>query len=469
MPDYLIKNRHRKHPLTFSEQRDKNIYHFFVIFIGMNSFKWLDHLSSFGMDAVLLAIGILFLTQKVTGWTILYLLIVVLCFFLPFQNLLSIHSGAKPASRTDFLLAFFNITFGIIILIWPDQFMKFMHVFYGWWMLGHAILMLINFYVYLVDQLPNAIGQLFSGIVSLIIGFFMITGQNISIKTEILSIIAGIYFILYGLMGFVMHLLYLLKKQNPKFRSLSLSSPILLSAFLPIRFYISIKNLKLNEQLQENSVDNENDLHVYIYLKGKGPEMFGHTDIGYKGTIWSYGNHDPAARHLLGTYGDGVLIRANEKLFLKESIGTDGKTIVGYGIHLTDAQKAVLEKRLEALMARAVPWKCAAQIAMEKGEDASSCKDYASRVYKETHCDMFKFQSGKFRTYFIASTNCVMIADELIRNRDLNLIDLNGLITPGAYLSFLNTEYLKKNTPVYSRIFYEKGINEPVIDPVPEH
>ena len=27
------------------------------------------------------------------------------------------------------------------------------------------------------------------------------------------------------------------------------------------------------------------------------------------------------------------------------------------------------------------------------------------------------------------------------------------------------TEHLKANTPVHSRIFYEKGVNEPVIDP----
>jgi hypothetical protein len=113
-------------------------------------------------------------------------------------------------------------------------------------------------------------------------------------------------------------------------------------------------------------------------------------------------------------------------------------------------------------MERAIPWKCDAQLAREAGKDMEPYNDYASRVYKETFCEMYKFSSGKFRTYFISSTNCVILADELIRNRDLRLIDLTGLITPGAYLSFLNTQYLKKNTPVISRIFYEKGVNDPV-------
>ena len=68
---------------------------------------------------------------------------------------------------------------------------------------------------------------------------------------------------------------------------------------------------------------------------------------------------------------------------------------------------------------------------------------------------MYKFTKGKFKTYFIAGTNCVNLADDLIRSKDLNLIDLNGLVTPGAYLAFLNTEYLKKDSIVKTRTLFE--------------
>ena len=92
---------------------------------------------------------------------------------------------------------------------------------------------------------------------------------------------------------------------------------------------------------------------------------------------------------------------------------------------------------------------------VEEGKDVSSIHDYASRVYIHTHAEMYKFTKGKFKTYFIAGTNCVNLADDLIRSKDLNLIDLNGLVTPGAYLAFLNTEYLKKDSIVKTRTLYE--------------
>ncbi len=428
----------------------------------MNRLRWLDRVSGFGSDAISLAIGILFLTEKITGWTILYILILALCFFLPVRLFLSIRAGTIPETRADYRMMAFNLLFGIVLMIWPNRFMMFVHVFFGWWMLGHGILHLVDFYVCLHDQLPGALSQLISGLGFLILSIFMIIGRNMAIKTEVLSILAGIFFIANALFSFLEHLSALLKSFNPERSAFSVSPPILMTAFLPIQFYISIKELKRDALLREKRETIPSDLRVYIYLKGKGPEMFGHIDISYKGTIWSYGNHDPASRRLNGTYGDGVLIRADEAKFLKESVETDNKTVISYGIRLTPNQKEMVESRLEKLMERAEPWKCEAQLAREAGKDMEPYNDYASRVYKETLCEMYKFKSGKFRTYFISSTNCVILADELIRNQNLRLIDLSGLITPGAYLSFLNTEYQKKNSPVISRIFYEKGINDPI-------
>ena len=126
-----------------------------------------------------------------------------------------------------------------------------------------------------------------------------------------------------------------------------------------------------------------------------------------------------------------------------------------YGIRLTDAEKQILRGRIQELMSRAMPWDCAAAAAERNHQDSSRINDYASKIYKTTHCEMFKFSSGKFRTYFAASTNCVLLADELIRSKNLNLIDIAGFATPGAYLSFLNSQYLLKTTPVRTRTIYE--------------
>lgn len=56
---------------------------------------------------------------------------------------------------------------------------------------------------------------------------------------------------------------------------------------------------------------------------------------------------------------------------------------------------------------------------------------------------MYKFANGKFKTYFVFSTNCVLLADELLHCKELDLIPIGGIVTPGTYLEFLNTEYLR--------------------------
>jgi len=420
----------------------------------------MDQMGTFGSDLLTVIIGILLLVHRESGWTILYVFTLILCLFVPLRLYFSLRSGAKPKTKTDVFLILFDLSFGFILLMMPDQFLSWMHVFFGWWMLGHGCLMLINFYVTLIDRLAGGLLPLVTGLFSSFLGGFMIFSSNLPIKTSLLSILAGIYFLLYGLLGFLFHLQVFLASRKIRVFSWSYSAPVFFNAFLPLDTYITIKQLKLEQQLKIHESSQNPDLHVYIYLKGKGPEALGHIDISYHGTIWSYGCHDPQARHLFGTMGDGVLIRAKEQSFIQESITTDGKTVIDYGIVLNDEQKKVLENRISSLLSRTVPWKCSAAIAHEEGKPMTACTDYASRVYRETFCDMFKFASGKFRTYFIASTNCVLLADELIRNPQLNLIDLNGLVTPGAYLAFLNTEYLKPDSIVVSRSVYEQGVRE---------
>ncbi len=421
----------------------------------MDRIRLLDSIGNFGTDLLLIAAGVLFLTQRYTGWTILYIVTVLLCAALPIRLILNIHSGLRQANVGSILLIVFDLCFMIAILTEPHRFMSLVYLFFGWWMLGHGILSMIEFQVLVHDQLPGGVKRFFIGIFSLLVSGIMLLGKSLSVKNDVLSVAAAVFFLVYGLLGLLFHLDVIRSRKNPSLPSWAVSPPILLNAFFPLRVYISLKQLRKDSLHPVKTPEEKPVLTVFIYMKGKGPEIFGHIDLSYRGTILSYGNHDPKNRCLHGTYGDGVLIKADEKQFLQEGINIEGKSVIGYGIRLNEEQRAALESRIEELLSRTVPWKCAAQEAEEAGEDMSGCVDYASRLYKETHCEMYKFSRGKFRTYFVSSTNCVMLADELIRNRSLNLINLTGVATPGAYLSFLNTEYLKPNSIVVSRTLYE--------------
>ena len=427
----------------------------------MRKISFFDTLGNFGTDILVIVTGILFLTHRYTGWSILYIFAVVICAALPIRLLLNIRSGIRSLNSATILLVVFDIVFLFTILVQPENFVRWFHVFFGWWMFGRGFISLVEFHVLIHDQLPGAYPRFFIGIFSILLSLFMILSHNLSIKTDVLSVFAGICFLMYGILGALFHLSIFRRQAHPELPSWSYSPPILLNAFFPLELYISLRQLQKSSRLSGEKDPQDADLKVFIHMKGKGPEAFGHIDISYKGTVISYGNHDPESRHLVGTYGDGVMLWVDEEKFLRQCINVEGKTIVGYGIRLDDRQKAVLEEHIKELLSRAVPWKSAAQRADEAGQDITPYKDYASRVYKNTGGQMYKFTRGKFRTDFISSTNCVLLADELIRNKDLSLVYLSGLVTPGAYLSFLNSEYLKPNTPVISRTLYETIPSKP--------
>ncbi len=410
------------------------------------------------VDLLAIIIGILFLIHSNASWKVLYILTVVFFFYTPAAMIINLLHHDKQKTKLDTFLIIFDFLFAIYILSVPAKFMSFVYVFVGWWIVAHGLISFINFYVCLQDRLKGAPQKLFNGIFSILLGTFLIWSPNMGSKSWLLAAAAGVYFCFYGGISLLTHLNLAKKEYGRKHTAVTVSLPVILNAFLPLRAYVSIHHLLQDSNGLPLKAEEPHDLEVYLYLNGHGPESFGHLDIAYKGTIYSYGCHDPQNRKLMGTLGDGVLIQSDQRKFLQNALDGEKKIVVGYGIRLNDTDRQKLEKRIAEMMARTVPWKCLAEIAEEKHEDDSQIHDYASRVYKHTHAKMFKFSQGKFRTYFVGSTNCVLLADELIRNPDLRLIDLNGFVTPGAYLSFLNTQYIAKGTAVISRSVYQFGI-----------
>lgn len=321
-------------------------------------------------------------------------------------------------------------------------------------MLGASLLFAIDAWVRNHDGQPGAMRRMLFAIYGTLISIFLLFGRQLNIKVEILSITAGIFFILYGIES----LIVFFRHHHPdsfiaRHSNLSLALPMLLSAFYPLRACISIKALQKRIANEEQHITQKPDLWVYFYLKDTGMEIFGHVDIAYKDTIYSYGCHDPHNRKLMGTLGDGVLIVSDRESFIRTNAEVDHKIVLGYGLYLSDKEKIVLEKKIQELMARTTPWHCDAELYKD-----DSIHDYASRMWKGAHCAFYKFTEGKFRTYFVASTNCVLLADTLIRNKDLSLVTLTGFIAPGAYLTFLNQEYKAGNIP--TRTIYRAETNE---------
>lgn len=417
----------------------------------------MNTLGSVTANLLIVVLGILLLLNNETAGWFTYWIAVILGFVLFFRTIFVLAMKLRPFSKVMVCSAIFELAFSLIILIHPGQFLRFAYIFYGWWMIIHCVLSAINLYVSLRDGLGVALVSFVGLTVYIILAVLMILSNNLSLKEEVLRIIAGVSAIVYGTTCLLF--LYVNRSDRKELNnSWTYDLPIILGAFMTFSVFLSIKNLERKDCF-ENEPDSDSDLHVYIYLKGKGPEIFGHVNISYKGTIYSYGCHDPKNRTFFGMLGDGIFIECDEKEFLQESLHTEHKTIVGYGVRLSESQKINLEKKIHEFKNRCVPMHCLAEEAIFENKDPDKETDYLSRLYKEAHPNYYRFKEGKFHTYFISITNCVNLADELLKDTDLNLIHGN-LLSPGSYLHFLNMEYLKRNTAVISRTIYEAGTNE---------
>lgn len=111
-------------------------------------------------------------------------------------------------------------------------------------------------------------------------------------------------------------------------------------------------------------------------------------------------------------------------------------------------QKKSVHGKIAELKMNAQPWYPVAYYQSDYSED------YASRLYKETDAHFFKFKKGKFKTYFVLGTNCVLLADQIIGSAGTDIIDLNGIIAPGTYQSYLEKEFQKQNGFVIKKEVY---------------
>ena len=90
----------------------------------------------------------------------------------------------------------------------------------------------------------------------------------------------------------------------------------------------------------------------------------------------------------------------------------------------------------------------------KKRIDENEYGDYASCLYKSTNAQFYKFNSGRFKKYFVLGVNCCLLADSIIGKSGTDILKMNGIITPGTYYEYLNREFKKKNSMVITKNIY---------------
>lgn len=242
-------------------------------------------------------------------------------------------------------------------------------------------------------------------------------------------------------------------------RKVKLKIPAILTFFIPLTVFNSI-NKKFNDYNNDlNTVSYErvsdkkkldgSHLEVFIHMSPKTGGGFGHVDICVDNMVYAYGAYDQNTNRLFGLLSDGVFVTMNRDKYIKYCLTQKNENIVSFNIHLTNEQLRDMQIYIDKYMDQLYRWHCDKEV-------TPNCDffDKASKFYTQADAKLYKYKKGRYKTYFLISTNCVSVADELIGSSGINVISLNGIITPGTYFTYLNREFKRNNSFVTKKTIF---------------
>lgn len=245
-------------------------------------------------------------------------------------------------------------------------------------------------------------------------------------------------------------------EQKQLWRRIRINLPVIIAAFFPAeqlnRFNRFLQGEKREHQKVYSRIRDKQkpvDLEVLVHTSDQNLfGMIGHVDICYQGKVISYGSYDTFSERLFGTIGDGVLFKVDKDAYIELCKQESKKTLFGYGLYLTDEQKIAVEKRLAEIDDLLEMWNPPADL---KDDEHT----YAYKLKHGLGAQLYKFKTSQFKTYFILSTNCCLLADSIIGQAGTAILDMRGIITPGTYQSYLQYEFESANDLVVAQNIYQ--------------
>ena len=329
----------------------------------------------------------------------------------------------------------------------------------GIYQIFHASINLVTYVLYRKNKIRPRFRFLLDGLVLVFLGGTSLLSSTGNSVFQLF--VLGAYFFLYGVSNIRDGFLFEeeIGKNHLK-RRIRISLPIVLAALIPARTLA-----KINKFMQENA-DEREDIHLGMVKSGKTAELeifvhtaetslfsaIGHVDICYQGRVISYGNYDPSSETLFGMVGDGVLYFCDRDKYIDLCKRESQKTLFGYGIDLTPEMEKAVQKKLAELKQLTIPWEPSADKIMTG--DGKEDYTYAYKIRHETDGELYKFIKSKFKSYFVLSTNCVLLADTIVGQAGTDILSPKGFIAPGTYQAYLNREFEKPNSIVVSKHVY---------------
>ena len=419
----------------------------------------LDRLSGrrtllFGILAILF--GVIIIANGVDVTKFALDLLVIYFIFVGVSNLFFRFLVKK--NRISLSSAFFHVLVGLVVGFLnraSNLPVNIVIIILGCYQLCTAAVYGITYLLYRQNKLKGGFRYFFDTVLYGGIGLTTIFSPSTDGRLQFL--IVGIYLILLGFSNVRDGAFFNTDlEQKQLWRRIRINLPVIIAAFFPAeqlnRFNRFLQGEKREHQKVYSRIRDKQkpvDLEVLVHTSDQNLfGMIGHVDICYQGKVISYGSYDTFSERLFGTIGDGVLFKVDKDAYIDLCKEESKKTLFGYGLSLTDAQKRAVEKRLAEIDELLAVWNPSAEL---KNNDHT----YAYKLKHGLGAQLYKFKTSQFKTYFILSTNCCLLADSIIGQAGTAILDMRGIITPGTYQSYLQYEFESANDLVVAQNIYQ--------------
>lgn len=334
-------------------------------------------------------------------------------------------------------------------------------VFFGFYILLHSFLHLFNYFLYTVNHMPGSFRILSNHIVTFLLAIILICNPSANILYA--QIIIGLYFIFLGLSKLSDFLVEVVptKFSNKVKSKIQIQLPILFAMFIPKQLINSINEIlavkRDDDSLLVTKKNATPDIEVIIHLATSGSASFGHVEICFEQKIYSFGNYDRHSRILFDSIGDGVICIADRDSYINYIIENKDRYLVVFGIKLDHSEKKLVKSRIDHLIHHnTIDYYPDLQLYEMGLLPPDNFNDMSSEIYKLANGKFKKIIKGKNKKFFVVKTNCVMVAKSILTGIGKDIVAINGIISPGSYYNYLNSEFLNKNSNVITRKVYTK-------------
>lgn len=435
----------------------------------MKSDKLFNATNSLIIGTSLFMIGILLIVGREWLYINVVNIFLIAILFLSLKKFFNYFIGKKKDKQINLTTSVLNLLFCFICSLFRNIPISILPIIFGIYLLINAIIKLINASILWKNK---ANGRLVETITFLI--YFTVSISIIFAPIKNLSIvllIIGIYILLLGINYIIDFISFIIPRKVKKKikRNIRISLPAIIEAIIPftvlseINYLLDKENYDSYFPFEEKSVDVLPDLEIFVHTSNRGFNRMGHVDLYYNGQVISYGNYDDYSMRFFNMIGDGVLFTTDKDKYIPFCIEHSKKTLFVFGLKLTDRQKKNVDKAIHNIFDNSYTWASPYEEAKLKNKRVKKddYSDYASRLYQVTKAKFYKVKNGKFKNYFVLGSNCCRLADNIVGKSGIDLLKMNGVITPGTYYEYLNREFQKKNSMVISRkIYNQKNVDK---------